>query len=54
MNIGREEKIIQVEPLTTPVPQREQQPQPARWTVPRKEPAPTKPVKVPEKVPAGK
>jgi hypothetical protein len=50
MDIGREVKVITVEPMTVPVPQREERP--ARRTVPRKEPAPSKPVKVPEKVPA--
>jgi hypothetical protein len=40
MNIGREERVIIVEPITTPVPQRETQPAPARRepvTVPQRE-----------------
>jgi hypothetical protein len=52
MDIGKEGKPIIVEPLRTPIPQRE--PAPARRSVPRREPAeqPSRPVKVPEKVPA--
>lgn len=57
MNIGKEKRVIRVEPATVPVPQRERTPQRApdeprrREAPPRHEPAetPAEPVKVPEK-----
>lgn len=54
MNIGKEKRTIRVEPMRIPIPQRQPVERPKRKTVPRREPAPSAPVRTPVKAPARK